>query len=293
MTVELQRSTLFSRHSSDRVAFLDALSWLPPKTCRKHPLNNAGLPGKPPNHQAATDDIPEALRETVEPQPRPRSNRVGLIVSLAAIALGAGGWLAYSARQPSVITAASPSLPTGSIAVSPSASPSDTLLGHFAYAEAPQAELQPINGDGGIKLRKAAAAAFRQMSGTAQAEGIILAPLSAFRSLSDQQHVFFEVKAERAQTPNKRAEVSAPPGYSEHHTGYAIDIGDGSVPATNLSPAFDQTAASNWLKQNAVRFNFELSFPKNNPQGVTYEPWHWRFVGDRQSLETFYKARKP
>ncbi|PSB19742.1 D-alanyl-D-alanine carboxypeptidase family protein [Phormidesmis priestleyi ULC007] len=217
------------------------------------------------------------------------------MVGLAAIvALGAGGWFAYNARQSSVITAASPSLPTGSIAASPSASPSpDTLLRHFAYAEAPQAELQPINGDGGIKLRKSAAEAFRQMSGAAQAEGIILAPLSAFRSLSDQQHVFFEVKAERSQTPNQRAEVSAPPGYSEHHTGYAIDVGDGNVPATNLSPSFDQTAAFKWLKQNAVRFNFELSFPKNNPQGVTYEPWHWRFVGDRQSLETFYKARKP
>jgi D-alanyl-D-alanine carboxypeptidase len=33
-----------------------------------------------------------------------------------------------------------------------------------------------------------------------------------------------------------------------------------------------------------------MSFPKNNRQGVSYEPWHWRFVGDKQSLETFYKA---
>lgn len=216
------------------------------------------------------------------------------MVGLAAIALSAGGWFAYTVRQSSVVTATSPSpLATGSIAVSPGASPSpNTLLRHFAYAEAPPAELQPINGDGGIKLRRAAAEAFRQMSGAAQAEGIVLAPLSAFRSLSDQQQVFFAVKAERSQTPDQRAEVSAPPGYSEHHTGYAIDIGDGNVPATNLSPSFDQTAAFNWLKQNAVRFNFELSFPKNNPQGVTYEPWHWRFVGDRQSLETFYKARK-
>ncbi|MCY7274595.1 MAG: D-alanyl-D-alanine carboxypeptidase family protein [Phormidesmis sp. CAN_BIN44] len=238
------------------------------------------------------DDIPEALRETSEPKPQPRVNRVGLIIGLATIALGAGGWLAYNARQASpVIPFASP-LTSGSIAASPSASPApNTLLGHLAYAEAPQAELQTISGDGGIKLRKSAAEAFRQMSSAAQAEGIILAPLSAFRSLSDQQHVFFEVKAERSQTPNQRAEVSAPPGYSEHHTGYAIDIGDGNVPATNLSPSFDQTAAFNWLKQNAVRFNFEVSFPKNNSQGVSYEPWHWRFVGDRQSLETFYKAR--
>ena len=258
-------------------------------------MNNAGLPGKPPNHLASsTDDIPEALRETIEPKPRPRFNRVGLIVGLAAVLLGAGGWFAYSARQSGGVTVTSSSpLPTESIAAAPNASPSsNTLLGHFTYAEAPQAELQPISGDGGIRLRKAAAEAFRQMSGAAQAEGVVLTPLSAFRSLSDQQQVFFGVKAERLQTPNQRAEVSAPPGYSEHHTGYAIDIGDGNVPATNLSPSFDQTAAFKWLQQNAVRFNFELSFPKNNPQRVSYEPWHWRFVGDRQSLETFYKARK-
>lgn len=139
------------------------------------------------------DDIPEALRETSEPKPQPRVSRVGLTIGLAAIALGAGGWFAYSVRQASsVIPAASPPAPSGSIVASPSASPApNTLLGHFAYAEAPQAELQAISGDGGIKLRKSAAEAFRQMSSAAQAEGVILAPLSAFRSLSDQQHVFF------------------------------------------------------------------------------------------------------
>ncbi|MGV0023426.1 M15 family metallopeptidase [Phormidesmis priestleyi] len=257
-------------------------------------MDNAGLPGKPPKNQAASDDIPEALRETPIVQPKPRANRTGLIVGLVTIGLMVGAGVAYLIRQPG-------SVPTSSVATSnatpetaptpsPSASP-DKLLGHFKYAEAPQSELEPISADGGIRMRKAAAAAYKQMSNAAQAEGIILTPLSGFRSLSDQQQVFFDVKAERLQTPQQRAGVSAPPGYSEHHTGYAIDIGDGNTPATNLSPTFDQTAAFRWLQDNAVRFNFEMSFPKNNPQGVTYEPWHWRFVGDRQSLETFYKAR--
>jgi zinc D-Ala-D-Ala carboxypeptidase len=253
-------------------------------------LDNAGLPGKPPKNQPASfDDIPEALRETPNIQPKPRPNRTGLIVGLATIGLMLGAGVAYLIRQPSVTTSgATPD--TVSPTPSPGASP-DKLLGHFKYAEAPQSELEPIGADGGIRLRKSAAAAYKQMSNAAQAEGIILTSLSAFRSLSDQQQVFFDVKAERLQTPAQRAGVSAPPGYSEHHTGYAIDIGDGNTPATNLSPTFDQTAAFKWLQDNAVRFNFELSFPKGNPQGVTYEPWHWRFVGDRQSLETFYKAR--
>jgi D-alanyl-D-alanine carboxypeptidase len=43
------------------------------------------------------------------------------------------------------------------------------------------------------------------------------------------------------------------------------------------------------MKTNAVSFGFELSFPADNPQGVAFEPWHWRFVGDRKSLETFYR----
>jgi len=34
-----------------------------------------------------------------------------------------------------------------------------------------------------------------------------------------------------------------------------------------------------------------MSFPKDNPQGVSYEPWHWRYVGDTASLETFYRAK--
>ena len=73
------------------------------------------------------------------------------------------------------------------------------------------------------------------------------------------------------------------------HTGYAVDIGDAS--GANLTPEFENTATFHWMQTNAARYSFELSFPKNSPQGVTYEPWHWRYVGNSNSLETFYKAR--
>jgi D-alanyl-D-alanine carboxypeptidase len=99
------------------------------------------------------------------------------------------------------------------------------------------------------------------------------------------------LKPSEGKSQQNEPTVSAPPGYSEHHTGYAIDIGDAAAPATNLSPKFEQTKAFKWLNANAARFSFEMSFPKNNPQGVSYEPWHWRYVGDRHSLETFYKAK--
>ncbi|WP_373478523.1 D-alanyl-D-alanine carboxypeptidase family protein [Geminocystis sp.] len=168
----------------------------------------------------------------------------------------------------------------------------DNILGHLPYEEASQNELKAITNDGGIKLRQKAADKFLQMQTDAKTQGIILMPISGFRSIKDQEYLFFQVKEQRKQPTSKRAEVSAPPGYSEHHTGYAIDIGDGNVPATNLSTNFEQTSAYNWLKNNAAKYSFELSFTPDNLQGVNYEPWHWRFVGDTHSLETFYKAHQ-
>ena len=165
------------------------------------------------------------------------------------------------------------------------------LLGHLPYNVASEAELEAITADGRLKMRSAAAQKFQQMQAAAKAEGVILTPISAFRDDQTQEHLFFGIKEQRVQDAAKRAEVSAPPGYSEHHTGYAIDIGDGNAPATHLETDFANTAAFRWLEQNALKYSFELSFPPDNEQGVSYEPWHWRFVGDRDSLETFYKVR--
>ena len=170
--------------------------------------------------------------------------------------------------------------------------PTPNILGHLQYEQAPVEELKAITSDGNIRLRSVAANKFLQMQQDAKRQGIILTPISGFRTVSEQKYLFFEIKAQRKQDTSKRAEVSAPPGYSEHHTGYAIDIGDGNAPATNLSPSFEQTAAFKWLVKNAPKYSYELSFPKNNEQGISYEPWHWRYVGDSDSLETFYKAHQ-
>ena len=260
-------------------------------------MDKAGLPGKPQN---SVEDIPEALRDAPHVETRPRLKLVFLIgglIGLGAIAFGASIWW-YVASAPqtnpgsqSVVVSAKSPAPSPTTSANPPDSNPDTLLGHLPYSEAPASELQAIVVDGHIKLRKAAAQQFQAMVVAARTTGVLLVPISGFRSVKDQEHVYFDIKAQRGQTATKRAEVSAPPGYSEHHTGYAVDIGDGMVPATNLNPKFDKTRAFKWLDANAAHFSFEMSFPKNNPQGVSYEPWHWRFVGDRQSLETFYKAK--
>ena len=164
------------------------------------------------------------------------------------------------------------------------------LLGHFPYREANQdarITFQP-----GIELHVDAAEALDAMMIAAVSDGIDLRLLSGFRSLDLQEEIFFEVASERNQTPEERARVSAPPGYSEHSTGYAVDLGDGWAPETNLSQSFEQTAAFRWLQDHAARYHFVLSFPAGNSQGVLYEPWHWRFEGTADALRLFEAARR-
>jgi D-alanyl-D-alanine carboxypeptidase len=170
-------------------------------------------------------------------------------------------------------------------------SPPD-LFGHHAFSEAPANKLRTIGraADGyEIRLHESAAKSYLKMEADAKADGVDFVVISGFRTIAEQQELFFEISKQRNQTPAQRAKVSAPPGHSEHHTGYALDIGDGAVPSANLSTNFEKTAAFQWLQSNAAKYGFEMSFPPNNPQGVMYEPWHWRFVGDDDSLATFYK----
>ncbi len=257
-------------------------------------MKNMDLPRKPINFsEPPQDDIPVAVRDTPDSKRPSRWKKAILIMSsvvgCGAIAISLLSWQPTPQRQSSV-ESSSESTPVDPSTPLTATNETDNVLGHLPYEEAPLSELQPITPDGRIKLRTAAAEKFNAMSAAAQADGIVLVPISGFRSVQEQQHLFFDIKAQRGQVASKRAEVSAPPGYSEHHTGYAVDIGDSRTPATNLSPSFEETAAFKWLEEHAPYYSFELSFPKGNPQGISYEPWHWRFVGDSKSLETFYKA---
>ena len=164
------------------------------------------------------------------------------------------------------------------------------LLGHFPYPEARPDTL--ITLAPGHALHRDAAEAFTAMQRAAAADGVNLVVLSAFRPIALQKQLFFDVKAERNQSSLDRAHVSAPPGFSEHSTGYAVDLGDAGTPSANLSRAFDATPAYRWLSTHAARFHFHLSFPKGNRQGVSYEPWHWRYEGSTEALRLFEPAQR-
>jgi D-alanyl-D-alanine carboxypeptidase len=124
------------------------------------------------------------------------------------------------------------------------------------------------------RLTPAAAAAWRRMSAAAQADGAVIKIASAFRSIDRQVEILREKLAKGA-TLESILSASAPPGYSEHHTGRAIDITtDGVMP---FEVEFENTAAFRWLSAHAARFGFVLSFPHGNRYGYQYEPWHWLY----------------
>ncbi|MEO0868034.1 MAG: D-alanyl-D-alanine carboxypeptidase family protein [Cyanobacteria bacterium J06642_11] len=266
-----------------------------------------------------TDDIPEARRETLMATAEPTVKSASSVPSIApwlllAMAIlgmaGAGVWWSKSNRAPAVVVEPTPAT-TGSAVAAETGTESATetavepapaelataatdvepvsLLGHRAYDVADPGNMVEIASNPMVKLQPEVAQTVETMMAQAQAAGVGLGVISGFRSLEDQQYLFFDLKAERGQTAQTRAEVSAPPGYSEHHTGYAVDFVDLDQPSTDLIAAFEQTQAFRWLEDNAPYYGFEMSFPKGNDQNVAYEPWHWRYVGNQESLELFYQ----
>ncbi len=114
------------------------------------------------------------------------------------------------------------------------------------------------------------------MRQTAFADGIALLPFSGFRSYIHQK-----ILIERHLKSGRRIEDIlthiAIPGFSEHHSGRAVDIHAEGKPV--LEEEFERTNAFAWLMENANQFEFRLSYPKGNSLGIIYEPWHWFYTG--------------
>ena len=123
-------------------------------------------------------------------------------------------------------------------------------------------------------LEPTAARQWRAMREAAAADGVELLLVSAFRDV-DYQRSIFTRKLAQGVPIEEILRINAAPGYSEHHTGRAVDIATRGCPP--LTEAFDTTQAFAWLTANARRFDFEMTFPRNNPYGIAYEPWHWAF----------------
>lgn len=142
---------------------------------------------------------------------------------------------------------------------------------HYRFDEARASDLESIGGR--HQLTHEAAAALRQLQAAARKDGVNLPVGSAFRSVAYQQGIVNRKRA-AGQSDAQIFKVSSAPGYSEHHTGYALDF-------EPINHSFGNTKAYAWLRQNAARYGWEQSFTPEAVRNthVAVEEWHWKYKG--------------
>ena len=141
-------------------------------------------------------------------------------------------------------------------------------------------------------LQTVACDAFLAMQKAAKADGVTVWMQSGYRSVSYQTKLY-ERKTQyyrdkgfdEATAREKAAAIVNPPGYSEHNCGLAADLN--SPEHTGLDEGFEKTAAFRWLCEHAADYGFILRYPKGaeDKTEITYEPWHWRYVGPENAAK--------
>ena len=135
-------------------------------------------------------------------------------------------------------------------------------------------------------LQTEAADAFFAMQAAAAKDGVDIRMQSGYRSVDYQTRLYNnktqyyrDQGCSEADARAKAATIVNPPGYSEHATGLAADLN--TPEHTSLDEGFENTTAFRWLCQHAVEYGFILRYPKEAEAvtEITYEPWHWRYVG--------------
>ena len=135
-------------------------------------------------------------------------------------------------------------------------------------------------------LQTEAADAFLSMQAAAAADGVTVWMQSGYRSVAyqttlyDNKTQYYRNKGySETEAREKAAAIVNPPGYSEHNCGLAADLNCPEF--TSLDTGFEDTEAFRWLCAHAEEYGFILRYPKDAEAvtEITYEPWHWRYVG--------------
>ena len=128
------------------------------------------------------------------------------------------------------------------------------------------------------RLRAPAADAYKQFAKAAKAGGVNVMPISGYRSFSEQASLYDSYVRQYGQATADT--LAARPGYSEHQTGLAMDIGNASGTCA-LQACFANTPAGRWAAEHGWEYGFIIRYPAGAEAttGYTYEPWHLRYVG--------------
>ncbi len=158
-----------------------------------------------------------------------------------------------------------------------------------AYTDAERLEAVELNILGRTEqLAPGTARDWQAMKAAAAEDGVTLLLVSGFRSI-EQQIALIRAKLERGENIATILSVNAAPGYSQHHTGKAVDI---ATPGCRpLTEEFESSQAYFWLEHHAARFAFRMPYRRNNALGFGFEPWHWSQLDDR--VLKFRSRRSP
>lgn len=137
---------------------------------------------------------------------------------------------------------------------------------------------------GNTQLQAEAANAVKTMINEAKKQGVSLRTISGYRSYNSQSSVYNSYVATDGQA--KTDTYSSRPGYSEHQTGLAVDMGDVGG-RCDLEICYFNTPGGQWIAKNAHLFGFTIRYQENktNITGYQYEPWHLRYVGAELATE--------
>lgn len=129
------------------------------------------------------------------------------------------------------------------------------------------------------------APALEQMAAAAKKDGITLNLQSGYRSYNFQVNLYNSYVKSDGQA--QADQESARPGYSEHQTGLAADLGGVTNPSCNVAQCFADTPEGKWLAAHAYEYGFIVRYPsdKQSVTGYEYEPWHVRYIGTDLSQE--------
>lgn len=132
-----------------------------------------------------------------------------------------------------------------------------------------------------------ARAAFNKMAAEAKLSGFNLTAFSTYRSFEYQTTLYERYVARDGKEAADR--YSARPGYSEHQTGLAFDIGEVNFEKHWASSTFEETEAGKWVAANAHRYGFIMRYPKGKEAitGYMHESWHFRYVGEKIANEIY------
>lgn len=149
---------------------------------------------------------------------------------------------------------------------------------------APDVALRLDAGAEEMQMRAEAATALEHMFADAKKDGLDLMVSSAFRSHDYQEGLYNTYVKQQGKAVADTQ--SARPGFSEHQTGWAVDVEPASRNC-EVETCFADTPEGKWVAANAYRYGFVVRYHdgKQDVTGYIYEPWHLRYVGEALSEE--------